>query len=193
MAIVGGRGRSLATACAQRRLRPHGAQPLPLRPARRLRAAASRMARPLHRGGVMLPPEVTSRLRLACTVTRVGLGLTWFLEGLLPKLLHPSPEQVELLARGLPAGLPFEAMLTVLGALQCLFGLWLLTGHAQRLTAGLSTLGVVAATIILTMVSPDAWTHYLGGVVKNLIFAAAGAGVWLLDPLVSLSKQERVT
>lgn len=132
----------------------------------------------------MVALEVTSRLRLACTVTRVGLGLTWFLEGLLPKLLQPSPEQVALLAPALPEGLPLEAMITVLGVLQCLFGLWLLTGHAQRLTTGLSTLGVVAATVSLTLIDPGAWTHFYGGVVKNLVFAAAGAGIWLLDPLL---------
>lgn len=130
----------------------------------------------------MHPNNPIADLRLACRLLRVALGLVWLLEGLLPKLLWPDPEQISLLASRLPIALPAEGMITALGIGQCVFGAWLLSGRTPRLTAGLSTVGVVAATAIITAMAPEAWVHFYGGAIKNLVFIAAGAALWLLQP-----------
>jgi hypothetical protein len=73
--------------------------------------------------------SAVAQLQLVGTLLRVGLGLVWLLEGLLPKLLWPDPQQIALLASRLPIALPAEGMITTPGSramrLRRLAALWM--------------------------------------------------------------------
>jgi hypothetical protein len=38
--------------------------------------------------------------------------------------------------------------------------------------------------------APEAWVHFYGGAIKNLVFIAAGAALWLLLPLTARASLE---
>lgn len=121
------------------------------------------------------------QVKLAC---RLALGLLWVLEGALPKLWLPTPEQAVVVARIFPPSLvPTGPLVTAIGVAQVVFGLWVLSGRAERTAALLSTLGVFVATVLLTLFVPEAWVHFYGGALKNAALLACGYAVWALAPL----------
>lgn len=135
------------------------------------------------------PPDVSFKLWLAKIVTRSCLACVWLWEGLIAKLICVRASEVALVTR---SGLYFaDARLTLnaLGLVEVLFGLWLLTGRAERLTAGLSAAGIVLLGGLVAVLQPESLWDPLGGISKNLGLLGCTVAIWLLSPLAPSARQ----
>ena len=129
------------------------------------------------------PPEVLFRLWLSKVLARGALGIVWVHEGLLPKILFVQRSEVALVERlDLPWISP-EATITALGITEVLVGVWLVEGRAERLSAAVTSVAVVAFTVIARSLEPAALYDTFGGIAKNLALLGCGAVVWVLSPL----------
>jgi uncharacterized membrane protein YphA (DoxX/SURF4 family) len=121
-------------------------------------------------------------------ISRLSLGLVWFYEGLVPKLLFVRPDQVELVRRsGIYIGTP-EFFLQLLGAAQVAFALWLLIGFRERLAVGVATLGMWILIVLVAMANPSMLTDPYGALIKDLCLTACAYTVWSLAPLTAHSR-----
>jgi len=135
-------------------------------------------------------PQVALNLWLAKIMARVSLACVWLWEGLIPKLILVRASEVDLVAR---SGLYlYDARFTLhaLGLAEVLFGLWLLTGRAERFTAGLAAAGAVILGALVALLEPSSLWDPLGGISKNLGLVGCSAAVWLLAPLAPGARQE---
>jgi uncharacterized membrane protein YphA (DoxX/SURF4 family) len=118
-------------------------------------------------------------------VSRLALGLVWFYEGLVPKLLFVRADQVELVRRsGLYFGTP-EFFLQLLGAAQVAFAIWLLIGFRERLAVAIGTLGMWILIVLVAMANPSMLTDPYGALIKDLCLTACAYTVWSLAPLTA--------
>lgn len=127
--------------------------------------------------------DAVSRARFVKVAARTALGLVWILEGLGPKILDVSPNEIDLVRRsGLFVGAP-EQTIAALGVLEILAGVWLLTGIAERWAA--ATVTVVMAVLVAVVVAndPGALTNQYGGITKNLGLVGCAVAVWVLSPV----------
>ena len=121
-------------------------------------------------------------MKNAVLISRLSLGLVWFYEGLVPKLLFVRPDQVELVRRsGLYFGTP-EFFLQLLGAAQVAFAIWLLIGFRERLAVAVGTLGMWILIVLVAMANPSMLTDPYGALVKDLCLTACAYTVWSLAP-----------
>jgi uncharacterized membrane protein YphA (DoxX/SURF4 family) len=124
-------------------------------------------------------------MKTAVLVCRLSLGLVWFYEGLVPKLLFARPDQADLVRRsGIYFGTP-EFFLQLLGAAQVAVALWLLSGFAERLAVAIATLGMWILIVLVAMANPAMLTDPYGALVKDLCLTACAYTVWSLSPLVA--------
>ena len=124
-------------------------------------------------------------MKKAVLVSRLALGLVWFYEGLVPKLLFVRPDQVELIRRSdLYFGTP-EFFLQLLGAAQVAFAIWLLAGFRQRLAVAIATLGMWILIVLVAMANPSMLTDPYGALIKDLCLTACAYTVWSLAPLTA--------
>ena len=122
-------------------------------------------------------------MKKAVLISRLALGVVWFYEGLVPKLLFVRPDQVELVRRsGMYFGTP-EFFLQLLGAAQVAFAIWLLVGFAQRLAVAIATLGMWVLIVLVAMANPSMLTDPYGALIKDLCLTACAYTVWLLGRL----------
>lgn len=128
-------------------------------------------------------------MRTVVLISRLSLGLVWFYEGLVPKLLFVRPDQTDLVRRsGIYFGTP-EFFLQLLGAAQVTFAIWLLSGFAERLAVAIATLGMWILIVLVAMAKPGMLTDPYGALIKDLCLTACAYTVWALSPLVA--KQTR--
>jgi uncharacterized membrane protein YphA (DoxX/SURF4 family) len=121
----------------------------------------------------------------AVLISRLSLGLVWFYEGLVPKLLFVRPDQVDLVRRsGLYFGTP-EFFLQLLGAAQIAFAIWLLVGFRERLAVAIATLGMWILIVLVAMANPSMLTDPYGALIKDLCLTACAYTVWSLAPLTA--------
>ncbi len=124
-------------------------------------------------------------MKNAILISRLSLGLVWFYEGLVPKLLFVRPDQVELVRRsGLYFGTP-EFFLQLLGAAQVVFAIWLLLGIRERLAVAIATLGMWILIVLVAMANPSMLTDPYGALIKDLCLTACAYTVWSLAPLTA--------
>ncbi len=136
-------------------------------------------------------PEVSLNLWLAKIVARLCLACVWLWEGLIPKLISVHPSEVALVAH---SGLYlFDPRLTLntLGLIEVLFGLWLMAGRSERLTAALSAAGVVFLGGLVAVLQPESLGDPFGGIAKNLGLLGCSVTIWLLAPLAPNAQQEK--
>jgi uncharacterized membrane protein YphA (DoxX/SURF4 family) len=99
-------------------------------------------------------PQVAARQAAIHAVARVGLATVFFYEGLVPKLLGPSQDEIAMLrAGGLPEG-SVPAIVAALGGLEMLFGLALLATWRRSLGPWLCTLFAVSSLIAVALTAP---------------------------------------
>ena len=138
-----------------------------------------------------ITPELALRLWLVKSIARVFLGLVWVLEGLVPKLLFVTPGEIDLVRRsGLFWPRP-RLTLGVLGGLEILAGLWLISGCAERRSVLLASLAMLVLAGIVAITDPMALANPLGGISKNLGLLACAAAVWLLSPVTPSAHRAR--
>ncbi|OGB99958.1 MAG: hypothetical protein A3G35_15590 [candidate division NC10 bacterium RIFCSPLOWO2_12_FULL_66_18] len=104
---------------------------------------------------------------------RVGLGAVWVYEGLVPKLLTPSPELLALVARFQPLPGNPGAFLKAVGVFEILLGLLLIRGWMIRSVAAVQCALLVVFTIGIGAAVPHALVQPTGAVSKNVALLAA--------------------
>ena len=124
-------------------------------------------------------------MKKAVLISRLSLGLVWFYEGLVPKLLFVRQDQVELVRRsGIYFGTP-EFFLQLLGAAQVAFAIWLLVGFRERFAVAIATLGMWILIVLVAMANPSMLTDPYGALIKDLCLTACAYTVWSLAPLTA--------
>ncbi|HEX4084855.1 MAG TPA: DoxX-like family protein [Chthoniobacteraceae bacterium] len=126
-------------------------------------------------------------VRLVKIASRVSLGLVWFYEGLIPKILYLGayPEQTELVRRsGFYWSSP-ERTLIVLGIAQAVMGIVLILGLAERAAVALATLGMGVLIVLVATGRPLMLTDPFGALAKDTCLIACALTVWLLAPIVA--------
>lgn len=113
---------------------------------------------------------------------RVALALVWVYEGLVPKILFTTQQEIDLVERsGLYWPTP-QAMLVFTGACEIFGGLWLLSGRATRIAAALSVALLLVVGTACAVLEPGILYHPFGGLSKNLGLLACAAAVYRLAP-----------
>ena len=120
-------------------------------------------------------------MRLAKVLARTALGVIWVYEGLVPKLLYTTQQEVDLVARSHAYWPTPGATLATLGVCEILGGLWLLSGRSEKTAAVLSFALVALLGPACAVLEPSILYHPFGGLSKNLSLLACAAVVWLLS------------
>lgn len=82
-------------------------------------------------------------------ISRIALGLVWFYEGLVPKVLFLRAAEIDLVRRSHPVWQTPELTLQVVGVAQMLVGLWLIIGMAERAAVLLATAWMLILTALI--------------------------------------------
>ena len=102
---------------------------------------------------------MNTKLRTIKVISRTALGLVWFYEGLVPKIL-----------------------------LQMLVGLWLITGFAERAAVFIATSWMLILIALVASGNPSMMIDPYGALVKDLCLIACAITVWTLGPRPSPSE-----
>ena len=122
---------------------------------------------------------------------RVALALVWVYEGLVPKILFTTRQEIDLVTRsGLYWPTP-QATLVFAGVCEILGGLWLLSGRATRAAAALSVALLLVVGTLCAVLEPGILYHPFGGLSKNLGLLACAAAVYRLAPFRHLPRAPR--
>ena len=117
------------------------------------------------------------------TSARVALGLVWFYEGLVPKILFLRSDAIDLVRRsGLVWRTP-ERTLLLLGIAQMLVGLWLIIGRAERAAVVVATGWMLVLIVLVAGGNPGMLTDPYGALVKDFCLVACAISVWILAPI----------
>jgi uncharacterized membrane protein YphA (DoxX/SURF4 family) len=113
-------------------------------------------------------------------ISRVALGLVWFYEGLVPKILFLRADEIDLVQKsGLIWRTP-EWTLQVLGIAQIALGIWLITGLAERIGVFIATMGMSVLILLVASGNPAMLADPYGALVKDLCLIACAITVWVL-------------
>ncbi|UFJ41865.1 DoxX-like family protein [Brevibacillus humidisoli] len=115
-----------------------------------------------------MTPEHSLRLWLIYSFAKIALGFVWLWEGLVPKLLFPSAEELALVANTGLAWWDATHFVPFLGVCEILLGLILLIGWLPRLCATASLLLLLFFTAVLPWFAPELLYHPYGALSKNL-------------------------
>jgi len=114
---------------------------------------------------------------------RVALGLVWFYEGFVPKILFLRGDEIELVRKsGLMWRTP-EFTLLVMGIAQILVGVWLIVGWAERLAAAVATGWMLILIFLVAGGNPGMLTDPYGALIKDFCLVACAITVWILAPI----------
>ena len=113
---------------------------------------------------------------------RLALGFVWVYEGLVPKILFTTPQELDLVARSGVYWPTPAVMLVFTGVCEILGGLWLLSGRASRVAAALSVALLLVVGTACAVLEPGILYHPFGGLSKNLGLLACAAAVYRLAP-----------
>lgn len=109
---------------------------------------------------------------------RLSLGFVWAWEGLVPKIIAPSPLQVEMVTRsGWWWGSPLETLYW-LGVVQVIAGLAIMSGLWERLAVLVASVSLVVLIILVIVTYPLAVLDPFGGLAKDACLFACAAFVW---------------
>ena len=117
-------------------------------------------------------------------ISRVALGLVWFYEGLVPKLLFLRTDELDLARRsGLIWKTP-ELTLQIRGVAQIALGIWLIAGWTERFAVAIATLWMFVLILLVAGGNPAMLTDPYGALVKDFCLIACAVTVWSLAPVV---------
>ncbi len=111
-------------------------------------------------------------------ILRVGLGVMWLYEGLVPKWLWPSQAEMEIVARTgmIPVHIPL--FLRLLGSVEAVLGLMVLVGLGTRGMAVLQVGLLGVFTAIVGWTSPAYLADPLGTLSKNLALVGSALALY---------------
>ncbi len=115
----------------------------------------------------------------AARLLRVSMGIVWLTEGLFPKLLFPSPLEIDVTTH---LGVSNDVALVMiraagLGQIVCGLGVLFLRGKPRRLLLKALLSALIALPLLVTYSHPEMWVHPFGPLTKNFPILA---GTWVL-------------
>ena len=112
---------------------------------------------------------------------RCSVGFVWIYEGLVPKILHDSVQQVCMVqSSGWWWGSP-EGTLHVLGAAMIVAGVILVSGWLEKLAQVVATVSVLVLMVLVATNYPAALYDPFGGLAKDACLFTCSALVWMLS------------
>ena len=123
-----------------------------------------------------------TKLRAIKLISRIALGLVWFYEGLVPKILFLRADEIDLVRASQLVWRTPEFTLQILGVAQMLVGLWLIIGMAERAAVFIATLWMLILIILVASGNPSVLTDPYGALVKDFCLVACAITVWTLAP-----------
>lgn len=124
-----------------------------------------------------------TKLRIIKLISRIALGLVWFYEGLVPKILFLRADEIGLVRASHLVWRTPEFTLQILGVAQILVGLWLIVGIAERAAVFIATFWMLILIGLVAGGNPLMLTDPYGALVKDLSLVACAVTVWTLAPL----------
>lgn len=125
---------------------------------------------------------MTTKLRTIKVISRVALGLVWFYEGLVPKILFLRADEIDLVRASHLLWRTPEFTLQTLGVAQMLVGLWLFIGIAERAAVFIATLWMLILIVLVASGNPSMLTDPYGALVKDSCAIACAITVWMVAP-----------
>jgi uncharacterized membrane protein YphA (DoxX/SURF4 family) len=123
---------------------------------------------------------MNTKLRTIKIVSRTALGLVWFYEGLVPKILFLRADEVGLVQASRLVWRTPELTLRILGVAQMLVGLWLIIGFAERTGVLIATSWMLILIALVASGNPSMLIDPYGALVKDLCLIACAITVWTL-------------
>jgi len=123
---------------------------------------------------------VNTKLRTIKIISRTALGLVWFYEGLVPKILFLRADEVDLVQASHLVWRTPELTLRILGVAQMLVGLWLVIGFAERTAVFIATSWMMILILLVASGKPSMLIDPYGALVKDLCLIACAITVWTL-------------
>ena len=118
-------------------------------------------------------------------VARFSVGFVWIYEGLVPKILHSSAQQICMVqTSGWWWGSP-EGTLHVLGIAMIIAGLILISGWLEKLAQVVATVSVLILMVLVARNYPPALYDPFGGLAKDACLFTCSALVWMLSGKVT--------
>ena len=135
-----------------------------------------------------------TKLRAIKLVSGIALGLVWFYEGLVPKILFLRADEIGLVRAYHLAWRTPEFTLQIFGVAQLLVGLWLIIGIAERAGVFTATLWMLILIGLVANGNPSMLTDPHGALVKDFCLIACAITVWIPAPIAEScggAKQQR--
>jgi uncharacterized membrane protein YphA (DoxX/SURF4 family) len=123
---------------------------------------------------------MNAKLRIIKIASRTALGLVWFYEGLVPKILFLRDDEIDLVRASHLMWRTPEVTLQALGIAQMLVGLWLIVGLAERAAVFVATVWMLILIPLVAGGNPSMLTDPYGALVKDLCLIACAITVWFL-------------
>src|SRR5437763_16205878 len=98
---------------------------------------------------------MNTRLRTIKIISRIALGLVWFYEGLVPKILFLRADESGLVQRSHLVWRTPELTLQILGVAQTLAGLWLIIGLEERTGVFVATAWMLLVLALVASGNPS--------------------------------------
>jgi uncharacterized membrane protein YphA (DoxX/SURF4 family) len=124
-----------------------------------------------------------TKLRAIKLISRIALGLVWFYEGLVPKILFLRADEIGLVRAYHLVWRTPEFTLQILGVAQLLVGLWLIIGMAERAAVFIATPWMLILIGLVANGNPSMLTDPHGALVKDFCLIACTITVWILAPI----------
>jgi len=122
-----------------------------------------------------------TKLHTIKLTSRIALGLVWFYEGLVPKILFLRADELDLVRASHLVWRTPEFTLQILGVAQTLVGLWLIVGIAERAAVLIATLWMLILIGVVASGNPAVLTDPYGALVKDFCLVACAITVWTLS------------
>jgi uncharacterized membrane protein YphA (DoxX/SURF4 family) len=125
---------------------------------------------------------VNTKLRTIKIFSRTALGLVWFYEGLVPKILFLRADEINLVNASHLVWRTPQLTLQIVGIAQILVGFWLIIGFAERAAVLIATTWMWILIILVASGNPAMLTDPYGALMKDFCLIACAITVWALAP-----------
>ncbi|MBO8162202.1 MAG: DoxX-like family protein [Brevibacillus sp.] len=137
-------------------------------------------------------PESSLLFWLIYMLAKMALGFVWLWEGVVPKLMYPSAEELALVDRTGLAWWDAASFVPFLGICEMVLGTMLLCGLLPRLCALLSLILLLFFTAVLPWFAPELLYHPFGALSKNAGLIVCSLLLLLLDQQIPRARNCRM-
>jgi len=122
-----------------------------------------------------------TKLHTIKLTSRIALGLVWFYEGLVPKILFLRADELDLVRASHLVWRTPEFTLQILGGGRTINGHRLIIGIAERAAVLIATLWMLILIGVVASGNPAMLTDPYGALVKDFCLVACAITVWTLS------------